>query len=245
MVLHAVTGRVWSFLSVPLRPQTYLNLLYLLLAFPLGLAYFLVFSIGLSLGISLLVVFVGAPILVILVGLALGIGSIERRLTEFFLNVDISGRPSIEGETLRERAWTLGTDPGTWLTLLYLPVKLVFGFVALLVLLHGLVTGGALLFVPFHYTDPGLYVGVVRNRPVEFHPAVHVGWNRLLVGVETVITLDFWQVTTRSEALVVATVGAVVCLLGLHLLNALARLNGRVARRLLDGAYDPISALQS
>lgn len=245
MVLHAVTDRVWSFLSVPLRPQTYLNVLYLLLAFPLGLAYLLVFSLGLSLGIGLLVVLIGAPILVLLVGLALGIGSLERRMTDFFLDVGLSGRSSIEGETLRERAWNLGTDAGTWLTLLYLPVKFVFGTVGLLVLLHGLVTGGALLFVPFHYTDPGLYVGVVQNRPVEFHPALHIGWNRLLIGVETVITLGFWRVTTLAEALVVAAVGAVVCLLGLHFLNALARLNGRVARKLLGGSYDPVSAFQS
>jgi hypothetical protein len=245
MALHAVTDRLWSFLSVPLRPQTYLNLLYLLLAFPLGLAYLLVFTLGLSLGIGLLVVLAGAPILVLSVSLALGIGSLERRLTRFFLDVDLSGRPSVEGERLRERAWNLVTDPGTWLALLYLPVKFVFGVVALLVLLHGLVTGGALLFVPFHYTDPSLYVGIVRNRPVEFHPALHIGWNRLLVGVETVITLGFWRVTTLAEALAVAVIGAVVCLLGLHLLNALARLNGRVARWLLDGSYDPVSAFQS
>ena len=245
MAPETIAGSVRSFLAVPLRPQTYLNLLYLLLAFPLGLAYFLVFSVGLSLGVGLLIVAVGVPILALVVWVALGIGSLERRLTAFLLDAELSGRPSIDAETLRGAVWGLATDGKTWRTLLYLPVKFGFGVVALLVVMHGIVTGGALLFVPFHYADPALYVGLVRDRPVEFHPVLHLGWNRLLVSVETVITLDAWRVDTLGEALAVAAVGALLCLLGLHLLNALARLNARAARSLLDGAYDPVAALRS
>lgn len=241
----SVTGVARSFLTAPLRPQTYRNLVYLLLAFPLGLAYFIVFSIGFSAGVGLLIVVVGIPILALLVGVALGIGSVERRATALFLDVELGGRPSASGETLRERVWSLGTDLRTWLALVYLPAKFVLGTVALVVFFQALVTGGAFLFVPFYYEDPSLYVGVVRNRPVELHPVLHFGWNRLLVTFEPVITIGHREITTLSEALAVAAVGAVASLAGLNLLNALARVNAWLARTCLDGAYDPVAALRS
>lgn len=91
---------------------------------------------------------------------------------------------------------------------------------------------------------PGLYVGVVTDRPVEFHPALYLGWDRLLVGVETVVTLDAWRVDTAGEAAAVAAVGVGVCLVGLHLLNWLARANGWLAEQLLDGTYGPLAAVR-
>ena len=45
--------------GVFVKPQTYLNILYLLLAFPLGIAYFVFLVTGFSLGISLLILWVG------------------------------------------------------------------------------------------------------------------------------------------------------------------------------------------
>lgn len=237
-------GVVRSFLSVPFRPQTYLNLLYLLLAFPLGVAYFVVFWVGLSTGVGLLIVIVGAPVLALLAGVALGIGSVERRVTALLLDVELGGRQSVSGETLRERVWSLGTDRRTWLTLLYLPAKFVLGTVAVVVFFQALVTGGAFLFVPFYYEDPSLYVGVVQDRPIELHPVLHLGWNRLLVTLNPVITIGHREVTTLSEALVVAGLGAVVSLIGLHLLNALAWANVWIARVCLDGAYDPVTGLR-
>ncbi len=52
--------------GVYFRPQTYLNLLYLLLAFPLGLAYFVFLVTGLSLGFGLIITLAGIPILVLM-----------------------------------------------------------------------------------------------------------------------------------------------------------------------------------
>ncbi|GGJ06085.1 hypothetical protein GCM10008995_14960 [Halobellus salinus] len=241
----STTGVARSFLTVPFRPQTYLNLLYLLLAFPLGVAYFVVFSVGVSTGIGLLIVIVGGPILALSAGVALGIGSVERRVTALLLGVELGGRPSVSGETRRERVWNLGTDLRTWLALLYLPGKFVVGTVALVVFFQALVTGGAFLFVPFYYEDPSLYVGLVRDRPIEIHPVLHFGWNRLLVTLEPVITIGHREVTTLSEALAIAGFGAVVSLVGLNLLNVLARVNVWLARVCLNGAYDPVAALRS
>ena len=52
-----------KFFGVALRSQTYLNLVYLLLAFPLGVFYFTLLVTGISLGFGLLIVWIGGFIL--------------------------------------------------------------------------------------------------------------------------------------------------------------------------------------
>ena len=49
--------------NVVKRPQTYVNVFYLLLSFPLGIAYFVFLVTGLSVGFGLVVIWVGVPIL--------------------------------------------------------------------------------------------------------------------------------------------------------------------------------------
>ena len=235
-------GRVAAFVTAPFRPQTYRNLAYLLLAFPLGLAYFVFVTVGLSVGVGMAVLVVGIPIIAATVAGALGVGGVERRLTAWLLGVEVPGRTEVDGETRRDRLWTLATDRRTWGAVVYLPVKFAVGTVALVFTMNALVTGVALLTVPLYYTEPGLYVGIVTDRPVELHPALHVGWNRLLVGLETVITIDAWRVRTLPEALVVAGAGLLLLLVGLSVLNWLAGAHGRLTERLLAGGYDPVGA---
>ena len=59
------------------RPQTWLNLLYLLAAFPLGLAYFVVLVVGLSVGAALAVV-IGLAILLATLAATRAMAAIER-----------------------------------------------------------------------------------------------------------------------------------------------------------------------
>ncbi|MFC6737578.1 sensor domain-containing protein, partial [Halolamina salina] len=147
------------------------------------------------------------------------------------------------GDGRWERLRALATEPGTYAPLLYLPLKFVAGAVALVVVMNALVTGVALLSVPLHYGEPGLYVGLVTDRPVELHPALHFGWNRLLVGFEAVVTIEAWRIRTLPGALVVAGVGALLLLVGLAFTNWLAGAYGRLTARLLARTYDPVSLL--
>lgn len=236
-------GGLRSFLAVPFRPQTYRNLLYLALAFPLGIAYVVFLSVGVPLGLALTFVVVGVPLLALVVAVSLGLAGLERRLTQLLLGVEFASRPDLDGDFLA-RLRALATDRGTWGALVYLPARFLFGLVSFVLVMNTLVTGVALLFVPFYYDQPGLYVGVVTDRPVELHPALYVGWDRLLVGIETVVTLDAWRVDALSEALAVAAVGVAVCLVGLHLLNWLARANARVAEWLIGRTHGPLAAVR-
>lgn len=234
-----------SFVAAPARPQTYLNLLYLSLAFPLGLLYTVLVSVGVSVGAGLAIVIVGVPVFVLVFAVALGFVGVERWLTELLLGVELGEHTHLDGDSLRGRVTSLVTDLGTWKALVYLPTKLVIGVAAFIGVTTGLTTGVSMLLVPLYYDAPGVYVGMVTSRPVELHPALYVGWNRLLVGFETAISIGSWEVTTLSEALVVAAVGAALCLITLNLLNLLARGASWYAEVMLGDAYDPIAAARS
>jgi hypothetical protein len=79
--------------------QAYLNLFYILVAFPLGVFYFVFLVSGLSTGISLLIVWAGIPILV-LVGVGWWVlANFERLMAIYWLKEDVGemGSPSKEG----------------------------------------------------------------------------------------------------------------------------------------------------
>jgi len=229
-------------LDVVVRPGTYLAITYLLLAFPLGIAYTVFVSVGLGLGVGFAVVLVGVPVFAITVVGALAVGRLEAVLARYLLDVRVSQRPLPRDGSLRERAWRVLADRGTWKTVAYLPTKLAFGVAGVVVSASVLATGVSMLLVPLYYTEPGLYVGLVTDRPVELHPSLYVAWNNLLVGIEAVWTLDAWRVDALGDALVVAAAGALVVLLALHVLSALGRLARWYAAFMLDGAYAPLAS---
>ena len=84
--------------------QTYLNLLYLLLAFPLGIAYFVFLIFGMSLGAGLAVIFVGVPILMGMLFACLSLGAFERLMARSMLHLSIASPPAESGPW-RERLW--------------------------------------------------------------------------------------------------------------------------------------------
>ena len=228
--------------GVPFRLQTYRNLLYLALAFPLGLVYFVLLSVGLSLGAGLAITVVGVPLFLAVLALATGLAAVERELTALLLGVDIESAGSpVLGPTeadstlgsLLERAKRLVTDLGTWKAVVYLGSKLFLGLASFVLIMTLLTTATSMLVVPFVYDQPGVYVGFVTDAPIRLHPTLYVAWRQLLVGVETVIHVGSWQVTTLSEALVVAAVGVGIGVVSLHLLNGLARVSAWYTRRML------------
>ncbi|WP_323675416.1 sensor domain-containing protein [Halorubellus sp. PRR65] len=237
----SVAARLRAFLGVPVRARTYLNLCYLCLAFPLGIAYLVFVTVGLSLGVGLAVVVVGVPIFLLTVVGALVAGSVERVLARYLLDLDLGSRALPADGPLRDRLVAVLTDASTWKTVVYLPSKLAFGTLGFALATTVLTTGVSMLLVPLYHREPGLYVGVVTDRPVELHPSLYVAWNKLLVGFEAVWTLGAWRVRTLGDALVVAVAGALLVLLGLHALNLLARGLKWYTAVMLDDAYAPLA----
>ncbi len=235
--------RLGQFVSVLLERQTYLNLAYLLLAFPLGLAYFVFVVTGVSLGLGLAIVLIGVPILAFTVAVGLALAGFERWLTAAMLGVDIEPRVDLPGDRRRDRLLALLTHPKTWTSLLYLPAKFVVGLAGFVLATTGLSTAVSMLVLPLYYDRPGLYVGVVPDRAPEIHQTLYLGWNYLLVGFDAVFTIGHWEISTLPRALAAAAVGLVLLLVTLHALNGLARAFGWFARATLEDGYDPLAVL--
>ena len=75
------------FFSVLKEPQTGRNLVYLIISFPLGIAYFVALVTAISTSAGLLITVVGAPLLIVSVYLWCFLGDFEAVLTNQLLGV--------------------------------------------------------------------------------------------------------------------------------------------------------------
>lgn len=168
------------------------NTAYLLLAFPLGLAHFVIVVTGFTLGISLTLVGVGIPILLLTIEISRSLVSAERHLMQTLLDVNI---PIVthDDEThphFLARCQAHINDPATWRGLLYLLLKLPLGLISFGLLTIWVSLSLILISAPFTY-------------PL------------------TMIDLGFTQVDTFTKALLCAIFGAGIALLGPYLVKIL------------------------
>jgi signal transduction histidine kinase len=189
--------------SVAWDPQSYRNLLYLVLALPLGIAYVAVLAVGLSAGAGLAVILVGLVLLLATVFALRAMAAVERMLARRLLRIAI--HPPIEGgidPSWRQRVQIWLRDPVTWKSLVFLLGKLPMGIVA-----YALI---ALL---------GCTSLVLTLAPVlvAFTPVIFFGW----------------EVDDPLTALAGVPPGLLLLIGSLHLFNGLAWLYGVCARIML------------
>lgn len=210
-----------SLLGAPLDPQTYRNLGYLLLAFPLGLGYFVVLSVGVSLTLGLSVTLLGPVALLATVVLTLALAWLDARFTDRLLGVDLVG-PAFPAGTdgIVDYLVTLLTARDPWLSGVYLCWRFLHGTLAFVVLASGVSLAVGLLAAPFVY---GEFLSVNYQ-------------------------LGVWTVDTFAESLATAGVGLLVAYLTLVATNLVAAA-GRLVADLLFGAPeagpDPAPTIES
>lgn len=208
-------GPLRRFVGAPFRTETYTNLLYLLLAFPLGVAYFTVVVTGLSFGVGASVTLVGIPVLVLtFVGIVV-LGALESELASILLDVDAALPEALRGDDpdgIRRRengivdaVANLFTAPTTYSALALVLLKFVYGVVAFTVLVTAAAVTASLLGAPFVYDQPTV-----------------------------TYTLGAYTIETLREAIALAVAGVLVGLGSINLLNGLATLGGRMTAVLLN-----------
>jgi two-component system, OmpR family, phosphate regulon sensor histidine kinase PhoR len=121
-----------NLLRIAQQGQTYTNMLYLLLAFPLGLVYFVLIVLGFSLGIGLLVLIIGIPLILLFLIVWWHLAVFERNITITWLNVPILplSIASYDKRSWPEQVLARLTNAMTWKTLAYLLLKFPFGLLA-------------------------------------------------------------------------------------------------------------------
>jgi hypothetical protein len=187
-----------------LDSQTYRNLGYLVLAYPLGLFYFIFLTVGLSLGAGLLVIVIGAAILLGVFAAAGQFLRFERLLLTRVLGAEISAaKPPASPTKLVEKIVFYLRQPSTWKGLGWLFLRFPMGVVSLAMVV-GLVPASLMLL-----SVPLLYQVV----PVQM-------WDG--------------PVTTLDQAMFFCGLGAILTLLTTHLINAWAGLYRIIGARLLQ-----------
>lgn len=209
-----------AFVGVVLRRQTYKNLLYISIAFPLGIIYGSVLTIGLVFGLVFAVVLVGIVVLVGVVIAARGLAGIERWLANALLRVELRAPTDVgTGEGPIHSAKGYLDAPSTWRGLGFLSVKFWIGVVGL-VLLVFLVRALELVLSPVRYPST-VEFGELNEQPL------------------------VWSIETLPEAGLAAVVGLVGGLVVIHLINGVGYVSEQIAGALLDGFDDRSTTEQS
>ena len=98
------TAKKRGFFGAIIDPQSYINIIYLLIALPLGTFYFVFLVTGLSLGFGLIITLLGIPVLLFVLGGSSVLCRVERYIAINLLKEDIpaaSTQPTPQGLWLR------------------------------------------------------------------------------------------------------------------------------------------------
>jgi hypothetical protein len=202
--------------GVFVKPQSYLNILYLLLAFPLGIAYFVFLITGFSVGISLLILWVGLLILAGVFALCWPLTLLERQLAASLLHVEFPPlQPNTQpGSSLFQQIKGHLTSASTWKGILFLFLKFPIGIADFTVTVTLLSLSLGLLLAPLAYPWVQIDLGVTRLHSL---PA----------------------------AMVAFVFGLIIAPLSLHAMNFLADLQGKLARYMLGASMPQQTAPQA
>ena len=226
--VSSVVQALRSFYAVLVQPQSYLNLVYLLLAFPLGIFYFVFLVTGLSVGLATSIIWIGLGILLLMGAAWFLLASFERWLTVAVLRRNAPARaaafsgtapmpsspvtpvaPGASGAWARLKAHLRNTT--TWTSLLYLLSKFPLGVVSFCVVVTSLSVSAALVLAPWFYAFSDC-------------PLAH-------------LDVGPWTIGSWGAAWLVTAIGLFVIFpVSLHVMNGLARLSGWWAGELLRTA---------
>ncbi|MGH2479663.1 MAG: sensor domain-containing protein, partial [Ktedonobacteraceae bacterium] len=106
------------------------KVVFLLLALPLGICYFTLTVVGISLGTGTLVIWIGLPILFVTLLIVRGMAEIERRLVSNLLHIPLLYQLPEQNEphvSFLRRFGRILTDPYTWTSMVYMLIKLPLG----------------------------------------------------------------------------------------------------------------------
>ena len=213
-------GGIRRVLAAPLQPRTWTATIYLVGAMFVGLTWHVVLAVGLTLGVGLLIIWVGVFVLALTVLAWRGGGWLERRWVRLMLGAQIPEpyRPLPAG-SLWQRARALAGDPATWKDLAYLvllgPLGLVWFVVTTLWGIGILMLLGPLWYWVLPHGEAAMFVTDDRSY----------------------LALDSLPV-----ALLASVLGAGVCVAAAWAVKAMAAVHGSVAQALLGPSEQQLQA---
>jgi hypothetical protein len=202
------------FFGVVASHQSYVNILYLLLSFPLGIFYFVFLTTALSLGVGLIPIFVGIPLLAFVFYLSRSMMGFERVMAENILNCKMSQPAPRLSTSVGFWAWIKNQvfDLQAWKSLIYLFIKFPMGILSFVATVTLSATSIALTLTPLVY-------GLIReNISIDiFDPSYSSVFSLLPV-----------EMSSFDKAVLGSLVGVALGIVSLHIFNLLAWFNARL-----------------
>jgi signal transduction histidine kinase len=213
---------VFAVLRVAGRRQTYLNLAYLLAAFPLGLFYFVFLVTCFAVGVGTAILGVGLVLLIATLLATWGFAMFERELVMWWLNVRIAPMsvPAPPDATLWNRFSRMLRNPVTWKALVYELLEFPFGVLAFATVVTLSSLAISLVLSPVMYLAR---LALDAGSDAQFA----IGWGQGIVLSGLPAPLVF------SLTLLLSILGVLVLIGALHACNGLAFIWGQFARVML------------
>lgn len=207
-----------NFFSVLWNSQTYLNMFYLLVSFPLGIIYFCVLVTGISLGFGLIITWFGIPILLGMMFLWRAFANFERKSAELILDIEIpfkTKKPTKKKEKFWNKLKKKFSDGYTWTSLGYLFMKFPLGIFSFVVLVTLLSVALGLISTPlFYWFD-------------------QIG----LLNMGFCMNNGFCWIRSWIGAAIYSIIGIFLLFVFLHVLNGLAKVSAWLAKAMLEKDY--------
>jgi signal transduction histidine kinase len=217
-------------LRAPFEVRTWKETLHLLLNLPFGIATFTIIVTGFALGFGMLITLVGIPILIGMLYVSRGMGTVERVRAGLLLDPDVP-RP-YRPDPPRDRWWRVyasrATDPATWIEMAYHLLLLPIGTITFSIVAAFWSLGLVLLLVPFfgwalpdavHVFDSWITI-TVTDSP-------------LTIQIGNVSSTAHWIIDTPTEYAIIVLLGLVVLLLTPWVVRGLALANRAIVRGML------------
>ncbi len=184
------------------------SLMYMIFALVTGIIYFTWAVTGISIGLSMIVLIIGIPIIIIFLYSVRGIAFIEGRIVEALLGERMPRRSRFTDKNVKlwDRIKNLLTDRSTWSGILYLILQLPLGIIYFSLMITLIATSIASIFAPM--------VEVLMNVSL-----IHFGGEMYYA--------PLW-------VLPLITVGGILLLtISMHLAKFVGKIHGKYAKALL------------
>lgn len=197
--------------------STYARALYLLLGLPLGIFYFVFLVTSLSVGVGLVIIWVGIFILFGAVLVWRGLGVIERALVEALLGekIDPPTSPQAEGTSYAKKAKAIVTDSYTWRSFAWLLLRFPLGIAGFVITVVLVSVTFSLIVAPV-----SLFIGDLSDQ----FGRTDIDWQEVDIWLEDVPEWTVWLLPIAGVFL--AAVSA-------HIISGFGRLHALMARPLL------------
>jgi len=201
-------SRLTRFFGIFADPRAWGSLIYMVFALVTGIIYFTWAVTGISIGLSMIILIIGIPIIIIFLYSIRGISFVEGRIVEALLGERMPRRSKYTNKNIKlwDRIKDLFTDRTTWSGILYLVLQLPIGII--------------------YFTTMVVLLSV--SIATMFSPIVHIIWDFPIVQ-----TGDFTYYLPTWLLPLMTLVGFLLLTITMHVAKFIGKIHGKYAKALL------------